>query len=120
MTDQEIETPAIEYRGTGFYVSLVVTALVVLALLVLALQNTESVTFEFLSWDIEIPLFGLIIISVLLAIAIDELVGLVWRRRRRRLLSDRRELAQLRQGSAAKVAVDVVPLDDDATPVSED
>jgi uncharacterized integral membrane protein len=99
----------VEYRGTGFYVSLAVTALIVIALLILALQNTEAVTFEFLKWDIELPLFGLIIITAFLAIALDEVFGLVWRRRRRRQLSERQELARLREVSGTKAPVEITP-----------
>lgn len=87
----------VEYRGTGFYVSLVFVAIVVIALLALTIQNTESVTFEFLWWDIDIPLFGIILIVAFLAVTIDELVGLVWRRIRRRRLSEQQELQQLRK-----------------------
>lgn len=97
MTDNESDRHPVEYRGTGFYVSLVFTAIVVIVLLVLALQNTETVQFEFLGWDIDIPLFGIILIAVLLAIVVDEMVGLVWRRSRRRRLSEQQELVSLRQ-----------------------
>jgi len=94
---QPDDTKKVEYRGTGFYVSLIVAGIVVLALIVLTLQNTDSVTFEFLGWDIDLPLFGLILITVLLTVAIDELVGLAWRRRRRRQLTEREELKELRR-----------------------
>lgn len=97
MADKEKAHPSVEYRGTGFYVSLGVAVLSVIVLLVMALQNTESVSFEFLAWDIELPLFGLIIITALLAVVIDELVGLVWRRRRRQRMTDQKELERLRR-----------------------
>lgn len=115
MKEDETEPRHVEYRGTGFYVSLVFAAVVVISLLVLALQNTESVMFEFLWWKIDVPLFGLIIIAALLAITLDELVGVVWRRRRRRQLSERHELATLRK------ARDTSPLDPpDLPPITND
>jgi uncharacterized integral membrane protein len=102
--EDETKSRPVEYRGTGFYVSLVFAAVVVVAMLVLALQNTESVTFEFLGWTIDLPLFGVIIIAALLAVTIDELVGVVWRRRRRRRLSEKHELASLRKARDASPA----------------
>jgi uncharacterized integral membrane protein len=87
----------VEYRGTGLYLSLAVVLVLVLAVLALALQNTDSVDFEFLWWDLEVPLFGLIVGGGLLAVVIDELIGLAWRRARRRRLAERRELSRLRR-----------------------
>lgn len=94
MSDEK--TQAVEYRGTGFYVGLGAILLFAFVLLVLSVQNTQNVTVEFLGWDFTIPLFGVAIGAALVAIVIDELVGLVWRRRRRSLLAQRAELASFR------------------------
>ncbi len=87
---------SIEYRGTGLYLSLAVVLVLIAALLVLAVQNTESVNFEFLWWETDFPLFGLILGGGLLAVLLDETIGLVWRWGRRRRLTERQELRRLR------------------------
>lgn len=94
MTDGK--TPPVEYRGTGFYIGLLALLLFAVVLLVLSVQNTQNVTIDFLGWNFTIPLFGVAIGAALIAIVIDELVGLVWRRRRRSRLAERAELESLR------------------------
>lgn len=96
MTDRDDE-PRVEYRGTGFYVGLILAGILALLLVIMSVQNTDSVEFEFLGWDLELPLFALILIAVLIAVVVDELIGVVWRRRRRKLLSERQELGRLRK-----------------------
>lgn len=105
MSDQDFKKQ-VEYRGTGFYVSLVFIVLGVIALIIIAIQNTETVPFEFLGWVFEIPLFGLVFIAALLAVTIDELVGLVWRRSRRLRLTEKQELERLRKESAPSGTTD--------------
>jgi len=99
----------VEYRGTGIYVSLAVILILVVALLVLALQNTDSVEFEFLWWDLEVPLFGLMLGGGLVAVVLDELIGLAWRRNRRRRLAERRELKRLRRDATSERSVGEMP-----------
>ena len=89
--------PLVEYRGTGYYLSLVVILILVVLFLVLSVQNTAAVQFEFLWWAFEIPLFGLLIAAALVAVVLDELIGLAWRRSRRQRLTEQHELATLRQ-----------------------
>lgn len=95
MTDTR--KPLVEYRGTGYYLSLVVILVLVVLFLVLSVQNTASVRFEFLWWGFEIPLFGLLIAAALVAVVLDELIGLAWRRSRRQRLTEQHELETLRQ-----------------------
>ncbi len=75
-----------EYRGVGITAGVV--ALVVVAALVVAVvaQNTDDVTFELLWWDSVVPLAVVILVTVFVTLVTDELVGLVWRRRRRQVL----------------------------------
>lgn len=96
----------VEYRGTGLYVSLVVIFVLVVAVFIVAVQNTESVRFEFLWWDLDVPLFALIVGGGIVAVVIDELIGLAWRRNRRRRLSERRELETLRRRDRERTAGD--------------
>jgi uncharacterized integral membrane protein len=71
------------YRGTGFYASVVAALAISAALLIFAVQNTGSVTIEWLGFDMTAPLFAWGIGAALLAVAVDELVGLIWRARER-------------------------------------
>lgn len=86
----------VEYRGTGFYVSVVLILLIAVILLILAVQNTAQVTVQFLAWEFELPLFAIIVGTGLVAILLDEMIGLVWRRQRRNRLTERAELERLR------------------------
>ncbi len=104
----------VEYLGTGFYIGWAVILLFALVLLILAVQNTQNVDVSFLGWDFAFPLFGVAIGAALAAVVLDELIGLVWRRRRRAMLAERAELRKLRDIAAVEPeppAVDV-PVDD--------
>ena len=81
------DRPTVEYRGTGFYVGVIAAIVITAGLLVLAVQNTASVTVEWLWFEISAPLFAWIIGAALLAVAVDEIVGVVWRARARTRLS---------------------------------
>lgn len=84
------------FEGVGIIggvVALVVAAAVVVAAIV---QNTDDVGFELLWFDIESPLVVLLLCSALFAVIVDQLVGLVWRRRRRELRRMRQELERRR------------------------
>jgi uncharacterized integral membrane protein len=90
------EDNRVEYRGTGFYVGLVAILLFALALLVVAVQNTQEVEVDFFGLELTVPLFGVAIGAAILAVILDELIGLVWRRQRRTRLEERAELDRLR------------------------
>ncbi|MEX0863828.1 MAG: LapA family protein [Acidimicrobiia bacterium] len=94
------EDNRIEYRGTGFYVGLVAILFFALALLVLAVQNTQEVDVAFFGLEFTVPLFGVAIGATILAVVLDELIGLVWRRQRRTRLEERAELGRLRAAGA--------------------
>jgi uncharacterized integral membrane protein len=90
----------VQYRGTGFYVGLVAILLFAVVLLVLAVQNTQEVDVAFFGLEFTVPLFAVAIGAAILAVVLDELIGLVWRRRRRTRLEDRAELDHLRAANA--------------------
>ena len=91
----------VQYRGTGFYLGLVAILVFALALLVLAVQNTQEVDVEFFGFVFTVPLFAVAIGAAILAVVLDGLIGLVWRRQRRTRLEERAELDRLRAADAA-------------------
>lgn len=108
----------VEYSGTGFYVGLAAILIFALILLIVAVQNTQDVEVAFLGWDFTVPLFSVAIGAALAAIILDELIGLVWRRRRRSRLAERAELSTLRQQASEK-SVDLAPVEAEPEPVIE-
>lgn len=67
------------------------------ALLVVIIQNTHDVAFEFLWFDVQTPLSLVLAITFGVALVVGEVVGFVWRRRRRTRMRERDELRRLRQ-----------------------
>lgn len=86
----------VEYRGTGFYVSVILILVIGAMLLILAVQNTGAVTVQFLGLEFQLPLFAVIVGAGMVAVLLDELIGLVWRHQRRNRLEERAELQRLR------------------------
>ncbi len=84
------------YKGTGMRWSYLFGAVLTVAIIILAGQNTESVEFEFITWNITAPLAAVILATAFIAVVIDELIGVIWRFRRRRQLREKAELEQLR------------------------
>lgn len=80
---------------------MIIGALLVIATLVVLVQNTDDVPFEFLWFDVDLPLGVLLLVAGLIALASGELIGLLWRRRRRRVRTMRRELDELRRRESA-------------------
>lgn len=92
----------VEYRGTGFYVSLAVIFLTAITLLILAVQNTGEVTIQFLGFEFALPLFAVILGTALIAGILDEVIGVVWRRQQRTRLEEKAELQRLRAERKAR------------------
>lgn len=84
------------FVGTGLFWGLIIGVILAAAVVILAAQNTDTATISFLAWDLSTPLIVLILGSLLTGIVLDELFGLVYRKRRRRTLRDRDELQRLR------------------------
>lgn len=84
------------FRGTGVYAGLIVAFLIALALVLLIAQNRQAVTVGWLVWDFTASLAASLIVTAFLSSLLSVLVGVAWRRRRRRTLSQRQELMILR------------------------
>jgi uncharacterized integral membrane protein len=69
------------FVGTGLLWGLIVGVILAVAVIILAAQNTRTPTISFLGWDLSTPLIVLILGSLLIGIVLDELFGLVYRKR---------------------------------------
>lgn len=87
LSPQDAKDGGVEYRGTGFYASVIVALVIAAILLVFAIQNTTPVTVTWLGFEITAPLFAWVLGAALLAVIADGLIGLLWRARRRTRLS---------------------------------
>jgi uncharacterized integral membrane protein len=88
--------PVREYRGSGIMWSGIAVVATMALLIVVAFQNTQDVEFNFLWFDVAIPLVLILAITAGIAVVASETIGFVWRHRRRRVRRDRDELKRLR------------------------
>lgn len=88
------------YKGSGFRWSYLFGILLTLVVMVLVFQNFQQTEFSFLVWTVEAPLAVIIIGTALIAVIVDEIVGVVWRARRRKMLRQKAELKELRKVTA--------------------
>lgn len=96
-TDVAPSEPRTVYRGSGVRWGFVAGLLLAILLIIVVFQNTDRVAFRFLWWELETPLAALLIATGVVAVVVDELVGLIVRARRRRLLAEKEELKKLRE-----------------------
>lgn len=80
------------FVGTGLFWTLILGLLLAAALVILIFQNSQDVEVRWLGFDFTAPLIGLLLGTALVAVIIDQIAGLVLRRRRRRARTDREEL----------------------------
>ena len=85
-----------EFVGTGMFWGLVVGVVLAIIVIVFAALNTQDATVKVFAWDWSSPLFVVILVSLIVGIVLDEIVGLVYRSRRRRRLVEQAELKRLR------------------------
>ena len=84
------------FVGTGVFWGLVLAVLLAVAVIILAAQNTQTVTVEFLAFEFDTSLIVVLLAALLIGVVLDEIVGWVYRARRRRILTEREELKHLR------------------------
>ena len=76
----------VTYAGSGITGGLVLLMLLGFAAIMLVAQNTDDVRFDFLWWSATLPLAVLLLAAAFLVIALDQIVGAIWRSKRRRML----------------------------------
>ncbi|MCO8127064.1 lipopolysaccharide assembly protein LapA domain-containing protein [Acidimicrobiia bacterium EGI L10123] len=85
------------YAGTGVTPTVIALALLAIAVVILLAQNTASVPFQFLTFEADVPLYVLFLVTALGASLMTVLASAIWRRRRRRARNEHEELERLRQ-----------------------
>jgi uncharacterized integral membrane protein len=82
------ERPAVraDRRGLGVMAGVVALLLAGLLLVLLVVQNTQHAELHLLWFDADLSLSALVLGPAFVAIVVDEVAGLAWRRRRRRFL----------------------------------
>jgi uncharacterized integral membrane protein len=88
--------PQVVRRGTGIMPAVVLGIVLAAATVVFVVQNQDRVDVDWLWFDFRVSPGALVLVTVLLAIVADEVIGLLVRRYRRRRLDEREELARLR------------------------
>jgi uncharacterized integral membrane protein len=81
------------FVGTGWFWSLIIGIVLALAAVIFVLQNGDPVSVEFLGWEGQVSLAGLVLVVALASIVLDELFGAFYRQRRRRRLTEREAMA---------------------------
>jgi uncharacterized integral membrane protein len=84
------------FAGTGISWAFIFGAILTAAIIILAVQNTDPVPVKLYFWETEAPLIIVMLVTALVVVLIDEMIGLIMRRRKRRVLAEREELKRLR------------------------
>ncbi len=84
---------------TGIPWGVIVLFVGLILVVVFAVQNTELVRVEFLWLDAEFPLSIIILLTAGISVLLGQLLGVVYRKRRRQRRAEKAELQQLRDGS---------------------
>jgi uncharacterized integral membrane protein len=82
--------------GLGLWWTFIAALVLVGAIIVAIVQNSRHVRLHYLAWHANVSLVVVVLTTALLAVFLDEVGGLIWRRRRRSRLGRRSELEQLR------------------------
>jgi uncharacterized integral membrane protein len=105
MAKQPEHRPRVVVRGAGFLWGFVLAVPLAAALIVFIAQNTQAVTVHWTVWKVRSSLAVVVLVAIAVAVLLAELVGLVWRLRRRRLIARQESLrAELADRTATPVA----------------
>lgn len=104
-------------HGLGFWWTFTAALVVFGAMIVAIVQNSRPVRLHYLAWHVNVSLIVVVLTTALIAVFLDEVGGLIWRRRRRSRLGRRSELEQLRtQQQRPEEAPSVAEIEGDAVP----
>jgi uncharacterized integral membrane protein len=76
----------IVHRGVGVGWGFVLALPLAAALIVFVAQNTGDVDVRWTVWKVHTPLAVVVLVAILAAVVLAEVVGVIWRHRRRRVL----------------------------------
>lgn len=83
-------------------VLLIVNLVVVVPIVILLASNTHRVDLEWLGWSIRVPLYVVLLTTFVAGAILDEIIGIVWRVRRRRSEALKTELQSFRNGAQGR------------------
>jgi uncharacterized integral membrane protein len=78
--------------GLGLWWTFIAALVLGGAIIVAIFQNSRHVSLHYLAWHANVSLIVVVLTTALLAVFLDEVGGLIWRRRRRSRLGRRSEL----------------------------
>ncbi len=81
--------PRVVICGAGIVWWFVLALPLAAALIVFIAQNTEQATVRWTVWKIHAPLVAVILVTIFVTVVLTEILGIIWRRQRRRLLAER-------------------------------
>jgi len=85
MPSQRDQDVSVRYESSGVAAGVISLLIVGALIVVIVAQNSDDVPFELLWWSVNAPLAVLLLGAALLTFVVDQCVGVIWRRRRRRL-----------------------------------
>jgi uncharacterized integral membrane protein len=99
--DRPVSTPRLvrgqaRSHGRGLWWTFGAGLVLAGAVIVAIVQNGDAVRLHYLAWHVNVSLIVVVLTTALIAVVLDEVGGLIWRRRRRSRLGRRSELEQLR------------------------
>jgi len=109
MIRRHVDRPDRGSHGLGLWWTFAVALVVFAALIVAIVQNGRHVRLHYLAWHVSVSLIVVVLTTALIAVFLDQVGGLVWRRRRRGRLGRRAELEQLRTEQQPPVAAQSAP-----------
>jgi uncharacterized integral membrane protein len=83
-------------HGLGLWWTFAAGLIFASAIVIAIFQNSHDVRLHYLAWHLNVSLIVVVLTTALIAFFLDEVGGLIWRRRRRSMLGRRHELEQLR------------------------
>jgi uncharacterized integral membrane protein len=100
-------------RGLGLWWTFAASLVLGVAIILAIAQNSGSVRVHYIVWDSSVSLVVIVLTTALAAILLDQVGGLIWRRRRRARNARHHELQQFRmERTVAETPPATVPAPD--------